>query len=724
MQKRPTPSGGANGETPTIAKASASQSTTASTAATKADGRTDHPDVDRIVLQYLKTKGYTKAATSLQSEASVQTLTQLSDQFQPHQDVSLPNYILFYNEAEQGNPDAYQESYSLLRQWVDRSLDLYQPEFLTVSYPVFVHAYLDLVTKELKDHAQRFWDLFSSDHQWRHPQDVQRLALVQEPSHTQDNPLAQRFLQSKYNVRMSKVAFELLMSFLQENKCMLLLRIINQFVNISVQETPVGTQGDMGLVGASSAELEQIRQAPLTLGRFPISSALQTDVEQSLKELIPQDAMDVDGSAGDLMRELAKIKKEPGTDAPAPLDVPYPPHKAADVQVMVQELKDIRKRVALSQEALPSICCYTFHNTYDRLNCTDVAQDLSLLVGGFAESYIKVWSLTEEPLRGLRSNFNPGHITTMDDLNRFRERSDSPYKKLVGHSGPVFGVKLSQDARYLVSCSEDKTARLWSMDTLTNLVCYRGHNYPIWDVDFGPFGYYFATASHDKTARLWSCEHISPLRIFAGHLSDVECVKFHPNSKYVVTGSSDKTCRLWDVQRGTCVRVFTGHTAPITAVAIAPNGRTMASASGDKTITLWDLGSGQCMSQLTGHEQAIYSLVFSQESTLLMSGGADCTVRVWNTTTGQSQTAPTAPATALLRTGACPSTAPNASTAASATLGSLGGKMNPPGTSKALAVPVVPCDQLLATFPTKRTPVYQVHCTKRNLGIAVGAFQF
>lgn len=65
-------------------------------------------------------------------------------------------------------------------------------------------------------------------------------------------------------------------------------------------------------------------------------------------------------------------------------------------------------------------------------------------------------------------------------------------------------------------------ARLWSTQTYSNLVCYKGHNFPVWDVDFGPFGFYFATASHDRTARLWSCDHIYPLRIFAGHLSDVD----------------------------------------------------------------------------------------------------------------------------------------------------------------------------------------------------------
>lgn len=37
-----------------------------------------------------------------------------------------------------------------------------------------------------------------------------------------------------------------------------------------------------------------------------------------------------------------------------------------------------------------------------------------------------------------------------------------------------------------------------------------------------PLGYYFVSCSHDRTARLWSTEQVTPLRIFAGHSSDVD----------------------------------------------------------------------------------------------------------------------------------------------------------------------------------------------------------
>ncbi|KAJ1648991.1 Transcription initiation factor TFIID subunit 5 [Dispira simplex] len=679
---------------------------------TEPSGGESKAPVDQLVLHYLQAKGYSKTASSLQNEAAVQSLTELSEKFSPNEDVSLPNYILFYNQAEEGTPEAYRNSYGQLREWIERSLDLYQPEFMTALYPIFVHAYLTLVNKQLKDQAHAFWELYHDDHRWRHPTDIERLSKIQEPTHVTESPLAQLFQSDKYNIRLSKVAFELLMSFLQEHKMMLLLRIVNQHLSIKVEDQPQGTQGDVGLVGHSNAQIDHTNQVPLTLGRRPMDSELRNEIEQTLKEVQHHKTdMDIDVPAGDLLQELAKIKKEPVSDAPGVLDIPYPPIRGIDIKTQLQELADSRKRVALGRESLPSVCCFTFHNTYDGLNCTDISDNLELMAGGFSESYIKVWSLTGEPLRGLRSNFNPAHVSDMNDLNRFRERTDHTYKKLIGHAGPVFGVSMSHDSRYLVSCSEDKTARLWSLDTFTNLVCYRGHNYPIWDISFGPYSFYFATASHDKTARLWSCEHIYPLRIFAGHLADVDCVRFHPNSKYLVTGSTDQTCRLWDVQRGTSVRVFTGHTAPITAVAISPNGRTMASASEDKVIHLWDLGSGKKIQQLVGHEKVVYSLAFSQESTLLMSGGADCTVRLWDVHTDTTrQLSPMAHENSLIGSTDIltqPSIVPSHPTKS---------------TSDNLST-VQPSETLLATFPTKRTPVYQVYYTKRNLGIAVGAFQ-
>jgi WD40 repeat protein len=45
------------------------------------------------------------------------------------------------------------------------------------------------------------------------------------------------------------------------------------------------------------------------------------------------------------------------------------------------------------------------------------------------------------------------------DLNVQKERHGSSVKRLVGHSGPVYGLSFSHDNKYLLSCSEDKTGK-------------------------------------------------------------------------------------------------------------------------------------------------------------------------------------------------------------------------------------------------------------------------
>jgi WD40 repeat protein len=108
------------------------------------------------------------------------------------------------------------------------------------------------------------------------------------------------------------------------------------------------------------------------------------------------------------------------------------------------------------------------------------------------------------------------------------EDEGQPMRKLIGHSGPVYSLSFdpiygsASSPQALLSSSQDGTVRLWSLDTYSNLVVYRGHGRdPVWDVEWGPMGVYFATASRDRTARLWSSDRVTPLRMYTGHLSDV-----------------------------------------------------------------------------------------------------------------------------------------------------------------------------------------------------------
>lgn len=342
------------------------------------------------------------------------------------------------------------------------------------------------------------------------------------------------------------------------------------------------------------------------------------------------------------------------------------------------------------------------------INCLDFSEDWLLVAAGMSESYIRVWSLDG---KALPSALSPGSAAQPPSASR----------RLIGHSGPIYAVSFSPavmtsnplapstNSKHLLSSSADKSVRLWSLETWTCLVVYKGHDSAVWDVTWGPFGHYFLTGAGDRTARLWRTDQIQFLRMFVGHDQDVDTVCFHPNSAYVFTGSCDKIVRMWAVSNGYPVRMFTGHAGNITAMACSPSGKLLASADDAGTIILWDLGPGKLIKRMRGHGKGgIWSLSWSVESTVLVSGGADGTVRSWdvllpNDANGQGK---------VIGEGGAGQKMDGA-----AQMPAVGGA----GSKKKGKDVIVTSDQISA-FPTKKSPVYKVKFTQQNLAVAGGAY--
>lgn len=685
-------------------------------------------NLNQIVIDYLAKKGYSRTEAMLRMESSNQEIDGRQ----------LPRL------GEDARPK-YKLGFDLLKGWVYDNLDLYKPELKRVLWPLFVYSFLSMITSLYQQEAKRFFEANKNLFFPEHIDDLRNLGTISLPEHVQANSTAKLYRENKYRLVLSNPAFTHLMQFLeskQKEGGSVMSAILSSYCTVTTKERAVDDRFSFAALlsqagaGQFPAEDEGIpghhpgsaytgdnpamagTLPRLRLGKLPLDPNLETDVRGELAEEDARNPPEAGQTA--LVVEFDQmIKKEEDEDGPSRTDIPYPPATARDVAMEVQKVKEHRDRFRIAGRTggvgpAVSVCMFTFHNTYDGINCLDFSDDNMLVAAGMQESYIRVWSVDGRQISPTYDN--------VDDT------PPSNSRRLIGHAGPVYAVAFApsitrtEDAlaptnvRWLLSSSADKTIRLWSLDLWQCMVVYKGHDQPVWDLSWGPHGHYFVSGGHDKTARLWVTDHIRQQRIFVGHDQDVDCVCFHPNSAYVFTGSSDHTVRMWAVTTGNAVRMLTGHTGSITAIACSRDGKVLASADDQGSILLWDLAPGRLLKRMRGHGKGgVWSLSWSIESTVLVSGGADGTVRVWDVAgpahdPSQGRVVGEGGAGSKIDVGHAASSAGQTSSAVA------------PGMSKKKGKDVVVTPDQISAFPTKKSPVYKVKFTNMNLIIAGGAY--
>ncbi|HEX5059363.1 MAG TPA: protein kinase, partial [Kofleriaceae bacterium] len=239
-------------------------------------------------------------------------------------------------------------------------------------------------------------------------------------------------------------------------------------------------------------------------------------------------------------------------------------------------------------------------------------------------------------------------------------------RELRGHAQDIEHVAVTPDGKYVITGSDDSTARIWNLANDALVAELKGHDGPIETMTLSSDGKYLATAGTDGDVRLWEIPSGTGRRL-QGHHNTVRGVSFSPDNTKLASTGEDGTLFIWDVTSAASKEllkhtaglrpviwydnttvivggfdgkmgrydVTTGkgsmvqaHDAELRCLALSPDRRYLISGDENGLVALWT-GDGKRLRSLGRHTDVTRDVMFTPDGKFALSAGGDPIVRVY-----------------------------------------------------------------------------------------------
>ena len=225
---------------------------------------------------------------------------------------------------------------------------------------------------------------------------------------------------------------------------------------------------------------------------------------------------------------------------------------------------------------------------------------------------------------------------------------------MLGHSASVLCLQFDSSPKedVIISGSSDTNVLIWRFSTCELLGrIHQAHKEPVLNLKFD--ARFLVTCSKDKTIKIWNRRSLQPGDRdypITGVKGGGKCPSYIVDLSSVGTNPFDIHKYLRPDQREplkeyTHLMTLDSHSAAVNAIHIYKDQ--LVSASGDRFVKIWNIHTGECTATCRGHQKGIACIQYDGKR--IISGSSDNTIRIYDPAT-QAEVACLSGHTRLVRT--------------------------------------------------------------------------
>lgn len=180
---------------------------------------------------------------------------------------------------------------------------------------------------------------------------------------------------------------------------------------------------------------------------------------------------------------------------------------------------------------------------------------------------------------------------------------------LQAHSQPIRAMTWSHNDDWLLTGDNGGIIKYWQ-STMNNVKEIVAHGESVRSISFAPSDLKFVSCSDDRTCKIWDFNTCREEVVFRGHGWDVKSVSWHPRKGIVASGGKDNLIKIWDPKTGNELAALHGHKNTITRVQWNKNGNWFLSSSRDQLLKLWDIRFLKEIESFRGHNADVHCKSF------------------------------------------------------------------------------------------------------------------